>query len=249
MALVAGTLALCRIGAGVGFVDDDQVGAGPQEVVAVSVGLDEVHGHDRDRVRLEDGRADRKIALQSCGGRGEHQLGVQMELLVEFSLPLLRQVRGAEHRKSGGVSGGEQFLGDEPGFHGLADADVIRDEESHGVELERHEQWDELVGARLDGDVTETPERTRAGTHAEAQRVAQQTGGAVVAQVVECGRVEGGWPDLFDSGQYAGDLGVGAAERACDDEVVGAVGQHDPVTAACSYEGSNGEAHRGVALM
>ena len=86
-----------------------------------------------------------------------------------------------------------------------------------GIELERHQQRHELVGARVDGDAAERAERPGAGAEAEPQRVAQQpraarvarrsrgSGGANVADV-----------DGLERGEDAGDLVVGAAERPED---------------------------------
>ena len=58
----------------------------------------------------------------------------------------------AQHGQPLGVALGEQLGGDQPGLDGLADADVVGDQQPHGVLAQRHHQRDELVGARLDGD-------------------------------------------------------------------------------------------------
>jgi len=41
--------------------------------------------------------------------------------------------------------------GHQAGFDGLANAHIIGDQQADGVELERHQQGDELVGPRLEG--------------------------------------------------------------------------------------------------
>ncbi len=84
------------------------------------------------------------------------------------SLPLLRQVRRAQHGKPPDLATVEQFAGDDRCLDGLADADVVGDQEAHRVELERHHQRHELIGSRLDGDATEAAERTSGRTGRQA---------------------------------------------------------------------------------
>ena len=82
-----------------------------------------------------------------------------MELGRELSLPLLGEVRRAEHGEPFGVPAHEQLFGDQGGLDCFADSDVVGDEEADRAETQGHEQRHELVGARLDGDGAEGPER------------------------------------------------------------------------------------------
>ena len=56
----------------------------------------------------------------------------------------------------------------------LADTDIVGHEEPDGIQLERHEQGDELVGARLDIDVAETAEGAGAGAELQTKRIPQK---------------------------------------------------------------------------
>ena len=135
-----------------------------------------------------------------------------------------------------GLAGGKQFLGDEGGFDGLADADVVGDEQSHRVLTHGHEQWDELVAAGFDGQAREAAERPGAGAESDPQRVAQHACRGVVAEVGggRCGKARR--DDLFKGGEGCGEVIVGAAEWPKDDEVAGAVRLHNPFAVAGTDE-------------
>ena len=96
-----------------------------------------------------------QVALEAGDGAGQDQLGVDVELVAQLGLPLLGEVRRAEHGQASRLAAVEQLAGDQAGFDGLADADVVGDQEPNRVELQRHQQRDELVGAGLDGELGE----------------------------------------------------------------------------------------------
>ena len=79
----------------VGLVDDDQLGAAEQELVAAAVGLDEVGGDDDVRVAVEERLVHHQAALEALDGAGEQQHGVDAELGRELALPLLGQGRAS----------------------------------------------------------------------------------------------------------------------------------------------------------
>ena len=135
--------------------------------------LDEVGRDDGEAVAVEDRHADRQVALQALDGAGEDQLGVDVELLRQLLLPLLGQVRRAQHGQAADLAAVEQLPGDGAGLDGLADADVVGDQQAHRVQLEGHHQRHELVGARLDGDAPEAAEGPRGGAGGQAGGVAQ----------------------------------------------------------------------------
>ena len=139
----------------VGLVDDHELRAGADEVVAVTLGLDEVGRDDHVVVALEERLADPEAALQPACGRGEHELGVDVELVAQLGLPLLGEVRRAEHREPLRVPWSSSSRAISAGLDRLADPDVVGDQQPDGVQLERHQQRHELVGARLDADVAE----------------------------------------------------------------------------------------------
>jgi hypothetical protein len=215
--------------AGMSLVDDDEVGRGAQELVAADRGLDEVGGHDGVRVAVEQRLVHAETALQPGRGRGQDRLGVDAELLPELPLPLLGQRRRAEHGQPAGVALGEQLDGEEPGLDGLADADVVGDEQPHHLGAQGHEQRHELVRAGLDGDRGQRAERPGGGPEADPQRLPQQHRRGVVAEVGRRGRRELRGGDRLQRREHRGDVVLAAAERAQDQEVRRALGEHDPL--------------------
>jgi len=73
--------ALAGPGASVGLVYDHQLGTRPDEVVASAVGLDEVEGDDHIGIAVEYGLAHSQPALKPGGGRRQHELSIDVELV------------------------------------------------------------------------------------------------------------------------------------------------------------------------
>ena len=228
-------------GAAVRFVDDHELGAPQREVLGAARGLDEVGGHDGERVPVEDRYAERQIALQALDGARQHQLRFDVELLRKLALPLFGQVRRAQHRDAADLAAVEQLAGDEARLDGLADADVVGDEHAHRIELQRHHQRHELVGPGLDRDAPEAAEGAGGGPGGEACGIAQEPAGGEVAEVFAAGEAEGCGFDRFDGGEDAGDLLVEPADGAEHQEIGGGFREHDPLAAACVDEGAGGE--------
>ena len=80
----------------------------------------------------------------------------------------------------------------------LPTPDVVRDEEAHRVELERHEQRHELVRARLDGDLADAPEGSGAPPQREQQRIAKQQRRVVPAVLMGVRQGEPGFANRLD---------------------------------------------------
>ena len=59
------------------------------------------------------------------------------------------------------VAAVEHLTSDEQSLDRLPHPDIVPDEQTHGVKLERHEQRHELVRPRFDRDLTDAPKRTR----------------------------------------------------------------------------------------
>jgi len=220
VALVAAGAGAAIEGAGVSFVDDDQVGTGTQEVVAASVALDEVGRDHHVLVQLEEGLADGAVAFEARRRAGEDQLGVDVELAAQLLLPLLGERRRTEHGQALGLAAIKKLAGDEAGFDGLADAYVVRDEQANDVLAHGHQQGNELIRARLDCELGEGSEGTAAGTEAEADGVAKHATGSVVAEQVWPGRRKRGGLDGFEGKEDAGDFLVRAAEGTEDEQIL-----------------------------
>ena len=97
-----------------------------------------------------------EIRTLEAGGRaGENEHGHDLDLLMEGTLALLGEVRRAEDGGAEDLTAVEELTGDQAGLDRLADSDVIGDQEADRRLTKGHEQRDELVGPRLDGDAGE----------------------------------------------------------------------------------------------
>ena len=67
--------------------------------------------------------------------RRQDELGVEVELVAQLGLPLLGEVRRAEHGEPLDLAAVEQLAGDQQRLDRLADADVVGDQEADRVEL------------------------------------------------------------------------------------------------------------------
>src|SRR6185295_12524379 len=98
-----------------------------------------------------------------CASR-RHRYRQQMESTVKLRHPLVDEMRRTQHGKTLDVATVEQFARDERSLDGLAHTDVVSDEQAYRVQLERHQEWHELISARFDGDLAEAAERARAAS-------------------------------------------------------------------------------------
>ena len=152
-------------------------------------------------------------SLQPADGAGQHQLGVDAELAGEFPLPLLGQRGTAQHGQSGRVALLQQLGSDQASLDGLADPDVVGDEQPDRVLPQRDQERDQLVGAGFHGEPGQRAERPGAGAEADPQRRPQQPGADGGPRVTGVGCLEYGRADLFQGGEHAGYLVVASAER------------------------------------
>ncbi len=226
--------------AGVRLVHDHQVGRGPQEVVPMPIGLDIVGGDHGDGEALEDGLVQPALALQAADGAREHQLGLEVELGGHLPLPLLGQVRGAEHGQPLDLTTVQQFAGHQAGLDGLADAHVVGDQQAHRIQFERHHQGHQLVGPGLGGDAAEGPERPGGGPGGKPRRVPQQHARGEVAQVPPSWQPEGGRGHGLHRRHDAGGLFVQARDGLHQQELVRGIRLDDPLASAGVNHGSRG---------
>ena len=103
------------------------------------------------------------MPFQPRHGAGGDQLGVDVELALQFLLPLLAQVRRTEHGHALDLAPVQQLAGNQAGLNGLADTHVVGDQQADDFMLERHQQGHQLIGARLHIDATQGAERAGAG--------------------------------------------------------------------------------------
>ena len=159
-----------------------------------------------------------------------------------------RGAAGTARRAGGRRPGRAARVAISAGLDRLADADVVGDEQPHRVELAAPSAAARAgrAGARRRSGRASGTGRRWSGTRAAARRAAGGPSGG------RRGRSGSGSANVagatgFELGEDAGDLVVGAAERADHEEVVVGVGQHHPLAAAGADQRSDGEAHR-VAL-
>ena len=119
-----------------------------------------------------------------------------METLVEFTHPLFDQMRRAQHSHALDFAAVIQLSGDQRGLDGFADADVIGNQQPHRVQPQRHQQWHELVGARLDRNVAEAAERAGTATQRHAQGVGEEDRVVLAAFLRGIGQREPGGADI-----------------------------------------------------
>jgi hypothetical protein len=177
--------------------------------------------------------------LGACRGDGDR---MEVEARLELGHPLLDEVRRAQHDEPLDVAAVEQLAGDERGLDGLADADVVGDEQAHRVELQRHEQRHELVGARLDRDLAEAAERAGAAPQRQQQRVAQEQRSVVAAELAfTSGRGKRASRTARLEGQVdEGLVLLGAGDGAHAQRLGGAAREHHPLAPAGTTRGCRG---------
>ena len=179
-------------GAGVCLVNDHEVRARLQEVVSPLAGLHVVETDDRVPVLREDAHARRYAALQTARASGGDRCGTDMEAYLQLGDPLVHEVRRTEDDGTVDVAAVEKLAGYKQSLDRLAHPDVVRDEEAHRIELERHEQRHKLVGAWLNRDLSKAPKRSGTPSQRQQQRVAKQEGRVVPAELLRTRQGEPG---------------------------------------------------------
>ena len=215
------TALLTRRRAGVGLVDDHKLRAVANQFVTVSRLLDEVGRDDRHIELRENGLvvSDSEAALKATYGRTQYQFGIDVELVAELSLPLLREMRWTEDREAVNLAAIEEFTSDQAGLDGLADADIVGDQEPHGIEPQRHEERHELIRPRLYGNLRKRPKGPRAESRRDAGRIAKQSAGDVIACILRIGRRETRRFNSLDRWQDANQLLIKTAKRLDHHEI------------------------------
>jgi hypothetical protein len=105
----------------VGFVDT----AGGEFAESTLAALDEIHGSDNARL----GRPRVGAGFEPVAGFGDtfavEDLELEAELGGQFGLPLLENGRRADNQDPGGATAGVEFAQNEAGFDGLAESDIV----------------------------------------------------------------------------------------------------------------------------
>jgi hypothetical protein len=116
--------------AGMRFVDDHEIWASAQEIGPPAVTLDVIEADDSEWIRRKDALGLRQLAFEAdCRGGGDGN-ALNMELVRQLHAPLINEVWWAQHRDAVDVASVEEFAGDEPGFDGFTDPDIVGDQQA-----------------------------------------------------------------------------------------------------------------------
>lgn len=240
---IAPLAATVRADAGMGLVDDDAGRTRGREALTALLSLDVVQADDRERMDLEQALRPDDFPFQARRGRGGDGDGLDVELGAQLADPLIDEVRRAQDAEALDLAAVEEFAKDEAGLDGLADADVVGDQQANHGQAHRHQQRYELIGSRLEADARRRAERARAPPQRQAERLRQKAGALLRAAHVDLGRSEVRGLDRhpLQSRQYRQRVGLSAGERAQAKRGRVVVGQRDPFPAARTHEVAGGE--------
>ena len=226
-----------------GLVDDHETRTYAQEFISPTVRFYVVEGNYRVGIDLEDGLVRPEVAFQARDRAGSHHFRFNAEFFRKLLLPLLAQVRRTDDGKPFDFPAVEKFPDDQAGFYGLADADVVRDQETYGVQPECQKQRRELIRSRDEVDVAETSERSRSRPQLQKESVSQEQGGLLRARFVRIGQVESRRNGPFGLKRQVYERGVvfRSAERTKFQKVVSHFGEDHPFAPPRPDQGSRFE--------
>jgi hypothetical protein len=153
-------------------------------------------------------------------------------------------VRRADHGQTLHLAPVQQLARDEARLDGLADADVVGDQQSHGILAQRHQQRHQLVSPGLDPQMAEAAKRAGPGAKLQAQGVAHGEARDLGAGFAGIGRREDGRGRRAAlQGQVDdGSVVVATAQGAQAQDVFARFGQHHPLAVAGADEAARLEA-------
>src|ERR1017187_8054906 len=221
-----------------GLVNNHKLGTLEEKVLSASGRLDKVGGNNGEALSVEDRHAYRQVPLQALNSAAQDELSLNMKFLGQFPLPLLGQVRRAQHGQTADLAAIQQFAGDDRRFDGLADANVVGDQETHRIKLERHHQRHKLIRPWLDSDTTEAAKRASGGTGGQSRGFAQQLARRKIPETVAGGQLERSGLDRLDSRQDAGYLLVETTHRPRYQQIIRRLGLYHPVATSRVDEGA-----------
>ncbi len=122
-------------GAAMGLIHDNELRTFEDEVLSSSGILDEVSGNNGETIAVKNRSTDiGRSSLQALDSTAQDQFGINMELLAQFPLPLLSQVRRAQYRHPPNFATVQKLAGDDRSLDGLADANVVGDQKAYRVQ-------------------------------------------------------------------------------------------------------------------
>ena len=85
-------------------------------------------------------------------------------------------MRRAEDGEGINLAPVHKFTQNEASFDRFSDADIISDQKARDLQAKRHQQWNELIGSGLKGQLCGRSERTCAAPQRQAQGICQERG-------------------------------------------------------------------------
>ena len=146
---------------GVGFLDNDTLGAGPLKFIPAVIRLDEVEAYNRKGIYFEKRFTGRQSPIQAGGRPRPHDFTGDVEFPEKLLFPLVTQMRGTKDCEAFHLSPVEKFPDNKACLDGLSYSHIIGNEKADDVKFQGHHKGNELIGPRLDTDVPETAKRSR----------------------------------------------------------------------------------------
>ena len=138
-----------------GLVHDEQikrprigVGIRRQELIEpahLRLELDPLHRHDQPRMGPERVDTHTALASQPPDMLGVDDLKAETELFAHLALPFAAQARRADHHDLLSLVAQHQLLRDQSRLDGLAETDIVGDQQAHPGHPQRFDQRQELV--------------------------------------------------------------------------------------------------------
>ena len=153
------------------LVDDDERGTCLSEALPSLVRLDVVQADDGAGIGVEEGLRRWKTAFKARRRGGGDGNRVEVEPGTQFHRPLVHEVRRTKHGEPVNLATVVQLTHDQACLDRLAHANIVSDQQAGDRQAQRHEDRNQLIGARLDRDARRRTERSRSPAQRKAQRI------------------------------------------------------------------------------
>jgi hypothetical protein len=153
------------------FIDDHKVRACSKELSSPAFALDVIQAYYRVRICRKDALAWWQVSLEARGASGSHSHGPKVKSSFELLHPLFDKMRWAQDNETLDIAAIQELSSYECRFDCLTDANVVSDEQAHGIEFERHEERHELIRSWFDRDLTEAAKWTCAASKRQHHRI------------------------------------------------------------------------------
>src|SRR5262249_9110462 len=108
------------------LIDDHEFWTMEQELVPVTIALQEIDASDLNRIVLVNAVRSRFPAFELTNSAGANDHGIEVHLLRQFLLPLITEIGWAQYAHPSDFAAIEQFASNEQRFDRLPHAHVVR---------------------------------------------------------------------------------------------------------------------------